>query len=178
MADVKVIALGAQTRLKKWKNRSQKGMESVEDFMKEGEDFKRKKYKEIAIKEGAVNPTEQDPLEFMGVRLTPFVVSQWGNLGQEALKLLKEMADYKVSRRIELDGVNSDRKQYSELMRKWMQWRELGRMKALMAAAIGKAMAGSYSKEQQGLNVLHPSREQRQGRAGGIGKTTRRGLDH
>jgi hypothetical protein len=169
LVDMHVISPLVPSRLVEWANvqlrrsrgRNVRNSDRVQKDIAEAEQFKRLHYRQLAanlLRKDKEEIDTSDPLAAMKVELVPAVMTPFGNLAPALDDLLRRLAQQAIEMEDENNpagGKDTSSAIYHKMRVRWTH----NRYRKIMAVAMARAVAASFSARTQRVNVSSRHRQ-------------------
>jgi hypothetical protein len=164
LVDVHIVSPFTPTDLKKFWESGRAGREdrTAQVTMRRGEEYKLSHYHRLATDLG-LNSAPEDPLACINVKVIPAVMSPLGLLGPALDKLLQQLGAITIAYEME-EEVNQLRDHRAAMREEMRRQAAVGRYRRIVSTACVNAVAATFSKNPQRVNVARPLQ---QGNVGG-----------
>jgi hypothetical protein len=176
LIDVHIISPLTIGRLKDWANGNTKllGPKSIAHHVREGELLKLRHYvrkaqeylPHVGRDAASVTIDEDDPLQCFLIEMVPAVLTPWGNMSPQLLKLLKRLAEQQVSnetddRILASAATNTAASGVSDLIHRLRVRNFVNTYKSMLSCSVARSLATTFSPITQRANVARQGRSRR-----------------
>jgi hypothetical protein len=176
LVDVHIISPLTIGRIKDWASGSTKllGPKSIAHHIRDGEIYKLRHYMRKAAEYlphvgrdlASVSIDQDDPLACFLIETSPAVMTPWGNMSPQLLKLLNRLAEQQVSnetddRILASAATNTAAGSVSDLIHRLRVRNVVNLYKGMLSCALARSLATTFSPAAQRVNVARQGRSRR-----------------